>query len=185
MKANKNKIYSKTGDTGRTSMIGGVHIEKSDLRLDVYGTLDELNSFIGLVCDFAIEPEMKKTLFAIQAHIFSAESILAAGNAEALATLPGVNDQDVEMLEYEIDRMNEHLPVQQHFIIPGGHPVVSYCHIARTVCRRAERTIAKLELKETKQMMVLKYINRLSDYFFVLARFVCRELGLEENTWNP
>jgi cob(I)alamin adenosyltransferase len=184
MKFNKSKIYTKSGDTGQTSLIGGARIEKSDLRLEAYGTLDELNSFVGLVRDFAIEPEVKKTLFAIQTHIFITESILAAANAETLALVPGLNENNVEMLEHEIDRMNEHLPLQQNFIIPGGHPVISYCHIARTICRRAERNMAKLEMNEAKQLITLKYINRLSDYFFVLARFVARELGVEENTWN-
>lgn len=185
MKPRKSKIYTKTGDTGQTSLIGGARIEKSDLRLEAYGTLDELNSFIGLVRDFSIEPEAKKTLFTIQSKVFIVGSILAAGTVDILTSLPGLDEKDVKMLEHEMDRMNEHLPVQEHFILPGGHPVVSYCHVARTICRRAERTMSRLELSDAKQLMVLKYVNRLSDYFFVLARFVADELGIEENIWSP
>lgn len=185
MKPQKNNIYTKSGDAGQTSLIGGSRISKSDLRLDAFGTLDELNSFAGLVRDFAIEPDVKKMLFTIQTNIFVAESILAAETGKPLDSLPGLNEHDVEMLEHEIDRMSQCLPVQQYFIIPGGHPVVSYCHIARTICRRAERTMAKLKLDEPKQLLTLKYINRLSDYFFILARFVAKELGIEETFWNP
>jgi len=185
MKPKEIKIYTKNGDAGQTSLIGGLKVDKSDLQLDAYGTLDELNSFVGLLRDFAIEPEVKHTLFTIQSHIFIAESLLAAGTPESLATLPFLEEKDVEMLEQEIDRMNEHLITVQHFILPGGHPVVSYCHIARTICRRAERAMVKLKLKEPKQTIAIKYINRLSDYFFVLGRFVAKELGIEENIWPP
>ncbi len=185
MKQRKRKIYTKTGDSGQTSLIGGLRVEKSDLRLEAYGALDELNSFVGLVRDFSIEPETKKTLFVIQTKIFSIGSILAAGTSDILNSLPGIIEKDVKKLEQEIDRMNEHLPVQEHFILPGGYPIVSYCHVARTICRRAERTMSRLELSEAKQLMALKYINRLSDYFFVLARFIAAELGIEENFWIP
>jgi len=185
MKPHKNNIYTKSGDAGQTSLIGGTRIEKSDMRLEAFGTLDELNSFVGLVRDFAIEPDVKNTLFAIQTHIFVIESILAADTAQTLATLPGLKEHDVEMLEHEIDRMSQHLPEQQYFIMPGGHPVISYCHVARTICRRAERAMAKLKLNDPKQLLTLKYINRLSDYFFILARFVAKELGIEENIWDP
>ncbi|HNW70384.1 MAG TPA: cob(I)yrinic acid a,c-diamide adenosyltransferase [Bacteroidales bacterium] len=185
MTQQKNHIYTKSGDAGQTSLIGGSRVSKSDLRLDAFGTLDELNSFVGLVRDFAIEPDVKKTLFTIQTHIFVTESILATDATKTLDSLPGLSENDIQMLEHEIDRMSQHLPLQQSFIIPGGHPVVSYCHIARTICRRAERAMAKLKLDEPKQLLTLKYINRLSDYFFILARFVAKELGVEENYWDP
>lgn len=185
MKTRESKIYTKKGDTGQTSLIGGGRVEKSDLRIEAYGTLDELNSFVGLVRDFTVEPEIKKTLLIIQSHIFIAESLLAASSAETLATLPALNEKDVEMLEHEIDSMNKDLPVLQNFILPGGHPLISYCHIARNICRRAERNISKLKLKESKQAISLKYINRLSDYFFVLGRFFAKKLGVKENIWKP
>lgn len=185
MKAHKNNIYTKSGDAGQTSLIGGTRIGKSDLRLEAFGTLDELNSFVGLVRDFAIEPDVKNTLFTIQTHIFVIESILAADTTQTLASLSGLNENDVEMLEHEIDRMSQHLTEQQYFIMPGGHPVISYCHITRTICRRAERAMAKLKLNESKQVLTLKYVNRLSDYFFILARFIAKELGVEESIWDP
>lgn len=181
----KGRIYTRNGDKGRTSLIGGLRTKKSDLRIEAYGALDELNSFVGLVKDFALEPDLKKNLLAIQTHIFMAGSILAASNAATLKKISGLTDTDVKMLESEIDRMNAQLPVQQNFIIPGGHPVVSYCHIARSICRRAERTMTRLKLDDPKQAMVLKYINRLSDYFFILARYIANELGVDETTWNP
>ncbi len=180
-----NKIYTKRGDGGKTTLIGGVPVDKSDLRLDAYGSLDELNSFVGLVRDFAIDPEIKKTLFTIQSRIFIAESLLAAPDTATLESLPGLDENDVEFIETEIDRMSEHLNPLQKFILPGGHPVVSYCYIACTICRRAERKMAGLKLKESKQSVALKYINRLSDYLFVLARYVAKELGIEENFWIP
>ncbi|HOY32509.1 MAG TPA: cob(I)yrinic acid a,c-diamide adenosyltransferase [Bacteroidales bacterium] len=185
MKTHKNKIYTKTGDSGQTSLIGGVRVEKYDPRIEACGTLDELNSFIGLIRDFALEQEVKKTLLSIQSHIFIIESVMAAASAEVLAGISVLREQDVEMLEHEIDRMNEQLPIQQYFILPGGHPTVSYCYIACTVCRRAERAIARSGRKEPENMLSLKYINRLSDYLFVLARFIAKELGIEENFWNP
>lgn len=185
MKTRENKIYTKKGDTGQTSLIGGIRVEKSDLHIEAYGTLDELNSFVGLVRDYSDEADIKKTLLCIQSHIFIAESLLAAASTETLATLQGLNEKDIEMLEQEIDRMNKDLPELQHFILPGGHPLISYCHIARNICRRAERAISKLKLIETKQSITLKYINRLSDYFFVLARFFAKKLGVEENLWKP
>ncbi len=178
------KIYTKKGDKGETSLIGGSRVAKSDQRIEAYGTLDELNSFVGLIRDFAVDKERQDTLAAIQSHIFIAESIYAADSESSLIGLPKLRVQDIELLEQEIDTMNEHLPELKNFIIPGGHPVVSYCHIARTVCRRAERMIVRLEIQGPEQEMVLKYINRLSDYLFVLARFVGRELGVGEQIWK-
>ncbi len=178
------KIYTKKGDKGQTSLIGGSRVAKSDMRIEAYGTLDELNSYLGLIRDFSIDLEQKSTLAGIQSHIFIAESIYAADSEAALINLPKLNEKDIELLENEIDRMNEHLPELKNFILPGGHPVVSYCHIARTVCRRAERLIVKLEINEPQHDLVLKYINRLSDYLFVLARFVGHELGVGDQIWK-
>ncbi len=180
MKATKTKIYTRKGDAGQTSLLGGERVDKSDLRLEAYGTLDELNSYIGLVRDFAIDAPVKRFLLSIQENIFTAGSILAAGNDTILNKLPSLNKEDLAALEQEIDRMCEKIPPQKQFILPGGHPIISYCHIARCICRRAERTIARVELSEKKQKQTLKYINRLSDYLFVLARFMAAELGIKE-----
>jgi cob(I)alamin adenosyltransferase len=178
------KIYTRKGDKGETSLIGGSRVPKSDFRIEVYGTLDELNSFVGLIRDFSIDQDEKDTIFKIQSNIFIAESIFAADSQPALEKLPQLTEQDIEMLEHEIDRMNEKLPELKNFILPGGHPVVSYCHIARTVCRRAERLMVRIETKVPEHQLALKYINRLSDYLFVLARFVGHGLGVGEQIWK-
>ena len=178
------KIYTKKGDKGETSLIGGSRVPKSDLRIEAYGTLDELNSFVGLIRDFSVDAEEKETMGAIQSHIFIAESIYAADSEDSLQGLPKLTEDNIVMLEREIDRMNEHLPELKNFNIPGGHPVVSYCLIARTVCRRAERLLVRLDMKDADHERVVKYVNRLSDYLFVLARFVGRELGVGEQIWK-
>jgi cob(I)alamin adenosyltransferase len=178
------KIYTRKGDKGETSLIGGSRVAKSDQRIEAYGTLDELNSFIGLIRDFSVDQEQKDTIGHIQSHVFIAESIYAADSEASLVSLPKLTENDIELLEHEIDRMNVHLPELKNFILPGGHPVVSYCHIARTVCRRAERILVRLDMKDTDHELVVKYINRLSDYLFVLARFVGRELGVAEQIWK-
>lgn len=184
MQQNKWKIYTKKGDKGETSLIGGSRVLKSDMRIEAYGTLDELNSFIGLIRDFSVDQEQKNSISVIQSNIFIAESIYAADSEKSLETLPKLNESDIEFLEQEIDKMNEHLPELKNFILPGGHPVVSYCHIARTVCRRAERLLVRLDFTGDCHELVIKYINRLSDYLFVLARFVGRELGAQEQIWK-
>jgi cob(I)alamin adenosyltransferase len=178
------KIYTKKGDKGETSLIGGSRVAKSDMRIEAYGTLDELNSYIGLIRDFSVDMEQKDCIGKIQSHIFIAESIYAADSDASLVNLPRLTEKDIELLENEIDRMNEHLPDLKNFILPGGHPVVSYCHIARTVCRRAERILVRLGVKNPDQELVNKYINRLSDYLFVLARFVGHELGVGDQIWK-
>jgi cob(I)alamin adenosyltransferase len=178
------KIYTKKGDKGETSLIGGSRVAKSNLRIEAYGTLDELNSYIGLIRDFSVDQEQKDTIGHIQSHVFIAESIYAADSEAALINLPRLTEKDIELLEHEMDRMNELLPELKNFILPGGHPVVSYCHIARTVCRRAERILVRLDFKNPEKELVNKYINRLSDYLFVLARFVGHELGVGEQIWK-
>jgi cob(I)alamin adenosyltransferase len=178
------KIYTKKGDKGETSLIGGSRVAKSDLRIEAYGTLDELNSFIGLIRDFSVDQVQKDIIGSIQSDVFIAESIYAADSETSLTTLPKLTEKNIELLESEIDRMNEHLPELKNFILPGGHPVVSFCHIARTVCRRAERILVKLQINDPDHELVVKYINRLSDYLFVLARFVGHELGVSEQIWK-
>lgn len=179
------KIYTKRGDKGETSLLGGTRVPKFHERIEVYGTLDELNSFIGLLRDHAIDDVFKKILLEIQEKIFIAESRLAADQKEFLDKLPALTICDVEVLENEIDRMNVGLPELRSFILPGGHPVVSYCHIARTVCRRAERLTIRLSGKYEVDDTIIKYLNRLSDYFFVLGRRFSFDLNVGEVLWKP
>lgn len=180
------KIYTKTGDKGETSLIGGTRVPKYHVRIEAYGTLDELNSFIGLIRDQAINEEIKNLLIEIQDRIFTSESLLAADTSVPLKNLPGLREDDITILEKAIDKMNETLPVLKSFILPGGHTTVSYCHIARTVCRRAERLTIKLLDEEPNTIqgdMIVKYLNRLSDYLFVLARKIAFDLGINETLW--
>jgi len=178
------KIYTKGGDQGQTSLLGGTRVPKYDERIEAYGTLDELNSFIGLVRDQEIDKRYKDVLLQIQHIIFVAESNLAADKAEHLVRLPKVSEADIELLEREIDLMNLDLPELRSFILPGGHVVVSYCHVARTICRRAERLTIKLSEKHSVDVLIIKYLNRLSDYFFVLARKVGKDLNATETLWK-
>jgi cob(I)alamin adenosyltransferase len=181
------KIYTKTGDKGQTSLIGGTRVPKYHDRIEAYGTLDELNSYVGLIRDQQINWELKNALIEIQDRVFTAESLLAADPSVELKALPKLIDEDITFLENEIDKMNETLPALSSFILPGGHTTVSYCHIARCICRRAERLTIKLVEKapETFQgELVIKYLNRLSDYFFVLARRIAYDLGADETPWR-
>lgn len=179
------KIYTKTGDKGETSLIGGTRVPKYHGRIEAYGTLDELNSFIGLIRDQDIDEATRELLIEIQDRIFTAESILALdpGN-KPLKKLPEIKEEDIVLLENEIDRMNEDLPPITNFILPGGHSTVSYCHIARTVCRRAERLTIKLAQESEVSELVIKYLNRLSDYLFVLSRKLTKDLGAIETPWK-
>ena len=179
------KIYTKGGDKGQTSLLGGTRVSKYDIRIEAYGTLDELNSFIGIVRDMNIGKDHKETLLKIQYKIFEAESHLAADKPEQTEKLPRITEDDIVFLEKEIDRMNESLPELRSFILPGGHVVVSYCHVCRTICRRAERLTIKLSELYQVDERILKYLNRLSDYFFVLARMIGKELGTTEVLWKP
>lgn len=181
------KIYTKTGDKGQTSLIGGTRVPKYHERIEAYGTLDELNSFLGLIRDQTENAVLKNSIIEIQDRIFTAESLLAADPSAEVRNLPKLSDDDILFLEKQIDIMNEVLPPITKFILPGGHVSVSFCHVARTVCRRAERlTIRLVELNpETYQGdLVVKYLNRLSDYLFVLARWVSFNLKIEETPWN-
>jgi cob(I)alamin adenosyltransferase len=181
------KIYTKTGDKGTTSLIGGTKVSKSHLRIEAYGTVDELNSYIGLCHDLLSDKNSRVVLQETQDRLFTIGSSLACDPVrEPKMKIPDLKEEDVCLLENEIDKMNESIPPMKSFILPGGHPVVSHLHIARCICRRGERCCVKLELEgEEVQPIVIKYLNRLSDYLFVLARFTARQLKAEEIPWKP
>lgn len=181
------KIYTKTGDKGSTSLIGGTKVPKSHLRIEAYGTVDELNSHIGLCADLLEDHALKALLREIQDRLFTIGSSLACDPIkEPKMRIPDLKETDVELLENEMDRMDTELPPQTHFILPGGHPTVSQLHITRCVARRAERCIVRLELESLEvDALILKYLNRLSDYLFVLGRLVAKKLGAEEIAWKP
>lgn len=186
------KIYTKTGDDGTTALFGGTRVKKHHIRIESYGTIDELNSWLGLIRDQEIDLHSKKMLQLIQDKLFTIGAILATDPEKAVLKsgkerlrIPKINDNDIELLEKEMDAMEETLPPMTHFILPGGHTTVSYCHIARTVCRRAERLASHLHENNPFDMRVLSYINRLSDYLFVLARKLSKDLQAEEIRWIP
>lgn len=180
------KIYTKTGDEGYTSLLGGTRLLKSDLRIDSYGNVDELNSYIGLLGDYITDRDTKSVLLSVQNHLFIIGSLLACDSDKELRMkLPALHEEDVLQLEQQMDAMNESLPELKHFILPGGNILVSCVHITRSICRRAERGC--VHLKEQGLFvdpLLIKYLNRLSDYLFVLARFVGKELGVEEVIWK-
>lgn len=179
------KIYTKTGDKGQTSLIGGTRIPKFDIRIEAYGTVDELNSTIGLVRDQQIDDHSKNILIEIQDRLFTIGSLLAVDSSDSKMNLPQIFEADVELLEKEIDQMNDKLPEMKSFVLPGGHTTVSFCHIARCVCRRAERCVLKLNEKEPVNELIYKYLNRLSDYLFVLSRQFSKDLQAIETPWKP
>jgi len=180
------KIYTKTGDKGKTSLIGGTKVFKSDIRIETYGTVDELNSHIGLVIDYIPDEQQRIVLKLIQDRLFVIGSSLACDpDKQTGMDIPDLNEEDILLLEKEIDSMNERLPVMKNFILPGGHPAVSSTHIARCVCRRTERLcVNMLEHQLFIEPLIIKYINRLSDYLFVLARFTAQELHVAEVIWK-
>lgn len=178
------KIYTKTGDQGMTSLFGGKRLHKSALRIDAYGTVDELNSWIGLVRDQPVNQERQSTLIAVQNCLFVIGSTLAAEPGNTKITIPALRDADIALLETEIDAMDSRLEPMRFFILPGGNQAVSFCHVARTVCRRAERLVVALSQAEPVNIMVIQYLNRLSDYLFMLARKMNQELGVEETPWK-
>ncbi len=180
------KIYTKTGDKGTTSLIGGTKVLKSDLRIEAYGTTDELNSYVGLCVDLLTDGTSKKILQEVQDRLFTIGSSLACDPAkETKMKIPDLAENDVVLLEKEIDRMNEALPEMKHFILPGGHPTVSHLHIARCICRRAERCCVRLQEHEKQDLIIIKYLNRLSDYLFTLARYTANFLKADEIVWKP
>lgn len=180
------KIYTKTGDKATTALFTGKRVPKHHIRIESYGTVDELNSFLGLLRDQEIDHHSKEVLTLVQNKLFTVGAILATEpKKENRLKIPKINEDDIELLEKEIDQMNEQLPEMTHFILPGGHTTVSYCHIARTICRRAERMISYLHENDPIPDILLAYINRLSDYLFVLARKLSKDLQAEEVKWIP
>lgn len=179
------KIYTKTGDKGFTSLIGGTRVPKYDLRIETYGTVDELNSYIGLIRDQEISDLQSVFLKEIQDRLFTIGSVLASDPEKSRMKLPDLYVSDVELLEQQIDQMTKELPELRHFILPGGGQSVSFCHIARCVCRRAERLVVHLSEESHVDQTVIIYLNRLSDYLFVLARKLCMDMNVPENQWIP
>lgn len=186
------KIYTKTGDKGTTALFGGTRVPKHHIRIDSYGTVDELNSHIGLIRDQEMNELYKNVLIIIQDKLFTVGAILATDPKKAILkngkerlNIPKISEEDIKLLEDEMDRMNESLPPMTHFVLPGGHTTVSYCHIARCVCRRAERLASALNDAEPFLPEALKYLNRLSDYLFVLARKLSNDLQANEVKWIP
>jgi len=179
------KIYTKTGDKGFTSLIGGTRVPKHHLRIESYGTVDELNSWIGLIRDQDITTHDKDLLKQIQDRLFTIGSSLAADPEKSKMVIPDLHLADIELLEKEMDKMNEQLPELKHFILPGGSDSISYCHIARCVCRRAERIAVHLAEESTVDEKVIIYLNRLSDYLFTLARKLGNDSQIPENQWIP
>ncbi len=181
------KIYTKTGDLGKTSLIGGTKVPKSHIRIDTYGTVDELNSWIGVVCDYATEAHSKLILKEIQDRLFTVGSSLACDpDKEPLMKIPDLKETDINLLETEIDHMNDVLAPMKFFVLPGGHLAVSQTHIARCVCRRAERCCVNMQEQEIfVEPLVIKYLNRLSDYLFVLSRYFSHQLSVPEIPWKP
>jgi cob(I)alamin adenosyltransferase len=186
------KVYTKTGDKGTTSLFGGTRVPKHHIRIESYGTVDELNSYIGLIRDQEINPLYKAVLIEVQDRLFTVGAIMATPpdkevlkNGEKRLNINRISEEDIQYLESEIDKMDSELPQMTHFVLPGGHTTVSYCHIARCVCRRTERLAVHLHEFEPLDERVLTYLNRLSDYLFVLARKLSHDLSADEVKWIP
>ncbi len=179
------KIYTKTGDKGQTSLIGGTRVPKHHLRIEAYGTVDELNSWIGVLSDHASLERDKELLKEIQDRLFTIGSSLASDPEKSKMKIPDLHDTDIELLEKQMDLMNEHLPEMRSFVLPGGHPSASFAHVARCVCRRAERLTIQLEETEWVDEKVKMYLNRLSDFLFVLSRKWVYDNGKEDLPWKP
>ncbi len=186
------KIYTKTGDKGETGLYGGDRVLKSDLRIECYGTIDELNSFMGLIRDCNESNSLKDVIVKIQSELFTIGAMLATPkekkkmkNGANRLTIPVISQKMIIFLESEIDKMNEELPAMTHFVLPGGHVAVSYCHVSRSICRRAERLVVKLLQETTVEKEIIEYLNRLSDYLFVLARKLTQDYKAEEIKWIP
>lgn len=180
------KIYTKTGDKGSTSLIGGVRVPKNHIRIESYGTVDELNSYLGMVNDMTHDVLINDWIREIQDRLFTIGSVLATNpDKEVKMKLPDVHESDVIWLEQKIDEMNEELPEMRSFILPGGHLASSTCHVARCVCRRAERIcVGMKEQEEVVPELIIQYLNRLSDFLFVLARFIAHKNGAEDLPWR-
>ena len=179
------KIYTKTGDEGTTSLFGGKRVPKSDLRIDTYGTIDELNAYVGLLRDQEVNQKRKKVLEEVQDRLFTIGSMLATEPGNNKVKIPVLQEEDVRFLEQQIDEMDATLEPMRFFVLPGGHTSVSFGHVARTVCRRAERLVIALNQVEPVAPLVIQYMNRLSDYLFVLCRKMAHELQVTETPWHP
>ena len=179
------KIYTKKGDKGQTGLIGGSRVSKNDLRINAYGTVDELNAHVGLLRDLVADDEIKQNLLEVQDRLFTAGSLLAVGEKGTKMKLPELYSENITRLESWIDLMDKSLPEMKTFVLPGGHVTVSTCHITRTVCRRAERLIVELSNQVEVSLVVVAYFNRLSDYFFTLSRKLTMDLNAEETPWIP
>lgn len=179
------KIYTKTGDKGFTSLIGGTRVPKYDLRIESYGTIDELNSYIGMIRDQDISSHHSGILKEIQDRLFTIGAALASDPEKSSMKIPDLHQSDIVFLEQQMDLMNEVLPDLKHFILPGGDQAVSFCHISRCVCRRAERITVHLSEESYVDEKVIIYLNRLSDFLFVLSRKLAQEKDLPENKWFP
>jgi len=180
------KIYTRTGDDGSTALLGGVRVPKHHLRIESYGTVDELNSHCGMLLDLAGAQAPREVLLHVQDRLFTIGSHLATDPSHVgKMKLPSLHESDVTNLEKQMDELDSKLPPMRNFLLPGGHPIVSQCHIARCVCRRAERLIVSLNEHEPVNPLILTYMNRLSDYLFVLSRSLGQTLGAEERPWRP
>ena len=179
------KIYTKKGDKGTTGLIGGTRVLKSSLRIESYGTIDELNSYIGVVRDQGINETFTHQLIEIQDRLFTIGSSLASDPEKSNMKIPDLHEADIQQLENWMDEMNEGLPEMRYFVLPGGHPAVSFCHVARCVCRRAERIIVDLSQNEFVAPTIIAYVNRLSDYLFVLSRQLAKDTSAAEQPWRP
>jgi cob(I)alamin adenosyltransferase len=179
------KIYTKKGDQGSTGLIGGTRVSKGDVRIEAYGTVDELNSYIGLISTLEIDLRYVAQLQEIQDRLFTIGSHLAADPEKSKMQLPDLTESDVEKLEHWMDVMDEALPALTAFILPGGHSISAHTHVARCICRRAERMTVSLDELEGVEALVLTYLNRLSDYLFVLSRKLSHDKGVKEHTWTP
>lgn len=178
------KIYTKTGDKGQTSLIGGTRLPKHHIRIEAYGTIDELNSHIGLLRDVVENGNTFELLVSIQDRLFTIGSQLAADPVKNKMQLPSIHEEDIVSLEKAIDEIDAKVPEMKSFVLPGGHVHVSYCHIARCVCRRAERSVLKLSESEPVDDIYIKYLNRLSDYLFMLSRWLTLARGANEIPWK-
>ena len=178
------KVYTKKGDKGKTQLLGGSIVDKDHVKLECYGTIDELNSFIGNIYDQDLKEFHKEILLNIQNQLFNLGSVISFDGKKDKIKLPNITAKNIEMLEKAIDKMEESLPMLKNFILPSGHPTTSKCHIARTVCRRAERNLVTLSKASEIDNLHFQYLNRLSDYLFVLSRAVLKENNAEEIEWE-
>ena len=178
------KVYTKKGDKGKTQLLGGSIVDKDHVKLECYGTIDELNSFIGNIYDQDLKEFHKEILLNIQNQLFNLGSVISFDGKKDKIKLPNITAKNIEMLEKAIDKMEESLPMLKNFILPSGHPTTSKCHIARTVCRRAERNLVTLSKTSEIDNLHFQYLNRLSDYLFVLSRAVLKENNAEEIEWE-